>query len=66
MKFIEVTDGSGDKFLINLDRVERIAVDKWERSSKLHTRLYIVNDNKDITYYVQETYEQIKEMLNVR
>lgn len=66
MKFIEVTDESGDKFLINLDRVEQISPAKWERNPKLHTQLYIVNDNKNITYYVQETYEQIKEMLNVR
>ena len=63
MKFIEVTDESGDKFLINLDRVEHISPFTCKGSPKLNTEFYIVNDTRNISIYVQERYEVIKEML---
>ncbi len=62
MKFIEVT---GDKFLINLDRVEHISPSTCKGSPKLNTEFYIVNDTHNISIYVQERYEVIKEMLGV-
>lgn len=65
MKFIEVTDEKGDKFLINLDRVEHISPFTCKRSPELNTEFYIVNDNRNISIYVQERYEVIKEMLGV-
>ena len=66
MKFIEVTDESGDKLLINLNRVEHISSLKSISRPKVHAELYIVNDTKNISIYVQETYEKLKELLNVR
>lgn len=65
MKFIEVTDEKGDKFLINLDRVEHISPFTCKGSPELNTEFYIVNDTRNISIYVQERYEVIKEMLGV-
>ena len=63
MNFIELTDRHGDKITINFDRIESFTrADSHEK----FTRLDFINDTRDCYIFVKETYEQIKEMLNVR
>lgn len=61
MKFIEVTDRFDNKILVNFDRVEQVS--RLEGEDSLRAEIEFVNENRNISLWVKESYDLIKQRI---
>lgn len=61
MKFIEVTDRFDNKILVNFDRVEQVS--RLEGKDSLRAEIEFVNENRNISLCVKESYDLIKQRI---
>lgn len=61
MNFIEVTDRFDNKILVNFDRVEQ--VNRLEGEDFLRAEIEFVNENRNISLWVKESYDLIKQRI---
>ena len=61
MKFIEVTDRFDNKILVNFDRVEQVS--RLEGEDFLRAEIKFVNENRNISLWVKESYDLIKQRI---
>jgi len=62
MKFIELTEKGGIKILVNIDRIGLIHNKTTTSEDNCNSEIFLAGDG-DAVLLVQETYEQIKEIM---